>query len=222
MTRATNSRIAGFTFLFYIAVAFPSMVLFDRATGGGTMAAKLSSLALHASDVRLAAVLSLLGCFSALVLAVTLHALTRDQDPDLALLALTCRVGEGVTGAVTIPSLLGLLALATSAGASVPDSAAAQALVTFTLEPAPISAIFFSVGSTLFAWLFLRGRMVPVWLAWLGVVGSVVVMVALPLQLAGVLSGPVTQLMWIPVAVFELVLAVWLLVKGAAVPQVMR
>jgi hypothetical protein len=34
MTRTTNARIAGFTFLFYIAVAFPSMVLLERATSG--------------------------------------------------------------------------------------------------------------------------------------------------------------------------------------------
>ena len=219
MTRALNARIAGFTFLFYIAVAFPSLVLFDRATRGEAMSAKLSSLALHANDVRLAAVLTLLGCFSALVLAVTLYALTREQDPDLALLGLTCRVAEGVTGAVSIPSMLGLLALATATGANAPDSVAAPGLVTFTLEPAPIAATFFAVGSTIFSWLLLRGRIVPVWLAWLGVLGSAVAVVVLPLQLARVLTGPMTQLMWIPVAVFELVLAVWLIIKGAAMPR---
>ena len=32
MTRTTNARLAGFTFLFYIAIAFPSMVLLDNAT----------------------------------------------------------------------------------------------------------------------------------------------------------------------------------------------
>jgi len=31
MTRTANARIAGFTFLFCIAVAFPNMVLCDRA-----------------------------------------------------------------------------------------------------------------------------------------------------------------------------------------------
>src|SRR5207245_8967265 len=72
MTRTTNAKIAGFTYLFYIAVAFPSMVLFDRATSGEGMGAKLASMAQHATDVRLAVVLSLLGCFCALVLAVTL------------------------------------------------------------------------------------------------------------------------------------------------------
>ena len=60
--------------------------------------------------------------------------------------------------------------------------------------------------------------MVPVWLAWLGVVGSALVAVGLPLQLARVLTGPVTQFMWLPVAVFEVVVAFWLMIKGAAAP----
>jgi len=62
--------------------------------------------------------------------------------------------------------------------------------------------------------------MVPVWLAGLGVIASAVVAVALPLQVTEVLTGLVTRLMWLPVAVFELVLAVWLIVKGAAAPEV--
>ncbi len=219
MTRKTNSRIAGFTYLFYIAVAFPSMVLFDRATSGEGIGAKLASMAQHATDVRVAAVLSLLGCFSALVLAVTLYAITRDQDADLAMLALTCRVAEGVTGAVSIPATLGLLRLATATGANAPDAAASQALGGFVLEQNPlVAATFFAVGSTLFSWLLLRGRMIPIALAWLGVVASILLVVGLPLQLAGWLHGAVTQLMWLPMAGFELVVAVWLMVKGAAPP----
>jgi hypothetical protein len=34
MTRATNARIAGFTFLAYIAAGITSTVLFRRAAGG--------------------------------------------------------------------------------------------------------------------------------------------------------------------------------------------
>ncbi len=210
MTRKTNSRIAGFTYLFYIAVAFPSMVLFDRATSGEGMAAKLASMAQHATDVRVAVVLSLLGCFSAL-------AITREQDSDLAMLALTCRVAEGVTGAASIPATLGLLWLATATGANAPDAAATQALGAFVLQGSPlVAATFFAVGSTLFSWLLLRGRMIPSALAWLGVVASILLVVALPLQLAGLLHGAVTQLMWLPMAVFELVVALWLMIKGAA------
>ena len=217
MTRRTNARIAGIAYLLYIAAAFPSMLLSGRATSGAGMVEKLANMALHATDVRLAAVLSLIGCLCALVLAVTLYALTREQDRDLALLALTCRVAEGVTGAASIPTTLGLLALATAAGTNTPDPRAAGAVGAFVLaQPWLIGATFFAVGSTIFSWLLLSGRMVPVWLAGLGVVASAVVALALPLQLMEVLPGLVAQLMWLPVAVFELVLAVWLIGKGAA------
>lgn len=215
MTRTTNARIAGFTFLFYIAVAFPSMVLLSRATSGEGTAARLAGLAQHAADVHLAVVLSLAGCFSALVLAVTLYAMTREQDPDLAMLGLICRVAEGVTGAVSIPATLGLLWLATATGANAPARAGAQALGAFLLRPSPLDgATFFAVGSTLFSWLLLRGRMIPAALAWLGVVASILLVVGLPLQLGGVLHGPITSLMWLPMAAYEIPLGVWLLVKG--------
>jgi hypothetical protein len=219
MTRTTNARIAGFTFLFYIAAGIASLALFGRAAGGEGIAAKLAGIAQHASAVRVTVVLDLLQCFSALVLAVTLYAITREQDRDLAMLALTCRVGEGVIAAIGIPSTLGLLWLATAAGASAPDTAAAHALGAFLLRGnVALTATFFAVGSTLFSYLLLRGRMIPIPLAWLGVAASALLVVCLPLQLAGFLRGPVTSLMWFPMLAFEVPLALWLLIKGVAMP----
>jgi len=222
MTRTTNARIAGVTLLLYIAVGVAQMVLFGGATAGEGTAVRLANMAQHATDVRVNVVLGLLTCFVALALGVALYAITRDQDPDLAMLALTCRVGEGVVGAIFIPMTLGLLSLATAAGANAPDAAAAHALGSFVLMARRwnpiIGATFFAVGSTLFSWLLLRGRMVPVALAWLGVLASVLLVVGLPLQLAGVLRGSVTQLMWLPMAAFEIPLALWLLIKGVAMP----
>jgi hypothetical protein len=81
-----------------------------------------------------------------------------------------------------------------------------------------IGATFFAVGSTLFSWLLLRGRMVPVPLAWLGVLASVLLVVGLPVQLAGFFGGPVFGLMWLPMLVFEVALALWLLIKGVGIP----
>jgi hypothetical protein len=218
MTRTTNARIAGFTFLFYIAVALTGMVLSNRATSVEGTAAKLAGIARHASDVRVAIVLELLGCFAALVLAVTLYSITRDQDPDLAMLALTCRVAEGVIGAISLPRTLGRLWLATAAGADAPDPAAANALGALLLKlpswNTTIAATVFAVGSTLFSYLLLRGRMVPVALAWLGVLASILLVMGLPLQLVGVLRGTLTSLMWLPMLAFEVPLGLWLLIKG--------
>jgi len=58
--------------------------------------------------------------------------------------------------------------------------------------------------------------MIPAPLAWLGVAASVLLVVGLPLQLAGFLGGPVTSFIWLPMLAFEVPLALWLLVKGAA------
>jgi len=221
MTRTTNARVAGFTFLFYIAVALTGMILSSRATSAEGTAAKLAGIAQHASSVRVAVVLELLGCFSALVLAVTLYAITRDQDPHLAMLAMTCRVAEGVIGADSLSRPLGRLWLATAAGPDAPDPASANALAAFLLKlPAgwTVNATFFAVGSMLFSYLLLRGRMIPVALAWLGVIASILAVVVLPLDLVGILRGPITQLVWLPMLAFEVPLGLWFLIKGVAKP----
>jgi hypothetical protein len=120
------------------------------------------------------------------VLGVTLYSLTRDEDPDLALLALTCRVIEAIPG-----------------------------------HEAPI---FFAVGSTIFCWLLLRGRMIPVALAWLGVVASALLVIILPLQRAGLFGGrgswgsSMTWMIWMPALVFEIAFALWLIIKGVTAP----
>jgi hypothetical protein len=221
VTRTTNARIAGFTLLFYIAVGVTIMVLGSATSAEGT-AARLALIAQHALRVRITIILSLLTCVTALVLAVALYGITRDEDRDLAALALSFRVGEGMLAAIGPLATLGLLWLGTAGVAGAPDAAAADALGTFLLKVrgwnTNISATLFAVGSTLFSWLLLRGRMIPVPLASLGVVASVLLVVGLPLELAGFLAGPVTQLMWIPMAAFEIPLALWLLIKGVAVP----
>jgi hypothetical protein len=187
----------------------------------GDSVAKLARIGEHATNVRLAILITLLECFSALVLAVTLYGITRNQDHELAMLALVCRVAEGVLGTLIIPNYLGLLWLAkVEGGTGAPDIPTTNALGTFLLMPVPsvpIGTIFFAVGSTIFSWLLLRGHMVPVSIAWLGVFASGLLAVVLPLQLAGFPTGPLTgYYQWLPALVFQIVLALWLLIKGVA------
>ena len=165
MTLRTNARVAGFTYWIYFAAGIGGLML--------------------AGNAPATAVLSLVTSFSALVLGVTLYAITREQDPDLAMVGLTCRVIEAAPGH---------------------------------------GEIYFAVGSTVFCWLLLRGRMIPAALAWLGVMASALLVVLLPVQIAGFFGGPrtwsspVTWAVWLPLLVFELTLAMWLITKGVAVP----
>ncbi len=225
MTRTANARIAGFTYLFYAAIGICLELLMHRARSvDSDSAGKLARIGEHATDVRIAILITLLECFSALVLAVTLYGITRDQDRELAMLALVCRVAEGVLGTLIIPNYLGLLWLAKAGGATgATDVPTTNALGTFLLMPVPsvpIGTIFFAVGSTIFSWLLLRGRMVPVSIAWLGVLASGLLAVVLPLQLAGFSTAPLTgYYQWLPALVFQVVLALWLLIKGVATPE---
>jgi len=223
MTRTTNARIAGFTFLLYIVAGIASLILFRRATGGNEIPARLATLAQHSSDISAIVILGLIQSFSALTLGVTLWALTRDEDADLAMLGLGCRAAEGIIGAMSISGTLALVALAKSNPIDAAAGAATNTLAAYLLrDDVALSATFFAVGSTLFAYLLLRGRMIPISLAWIGVVASVILVVGLPLRLAGLLGGTVASLMWLPMLAFEVPVAVWLLTKGVSAPRVVR
>jgi hypothetical protein len=194
-----------------------------RAFGVEGDAATLARFGVYAADVRIDVLIKVLEVFSALVLAVTLYGITRDEDHELAMLALICRVAEGVFLALSIPSYLGLVWLAKAGvGPGALDSSTTNTLRTFMLMPVPsvpLSTIFFAVGSTIFSYLFLRGRIVPVAIAWMGVFASGLLAVALPLQLAGVPTGPLHgYYQWLPALVSQTALALWLLVKGVALP----
>lgn len=163
MSIRTNSKLAGVTFLLYIVAGITGMML----------------SAAHPADKLITLVTSL----CALLLGVTLYAITRSVDADLALLALACRIVESVPGGD--------------------------------------GTMYFAVGSTIFAWLFLRGRLVPAALAWLGVVASALLVVILPLQRLGALpsagwTAGATWILWLPALIFEIALSVWLLTKGVA------
>lgn len=225
MTRNTNARVAGFTYLFYAAVGVCIEALMHQARGAEPGAAELVRIGQHATNVRLSILIVLLECVSALVLGVTLYGITRDQDHELAMMVLVCRVAEGVLGMFNIPNYLGLLWLAhPGGGAAAPDIATTNALRTLLLMPVPtvpLGTIFFAVGSTIFCWLLLRGRMVPVSIAWLGLFASGLLAVLLPLQLAGFSTGPLHgYVQWVPALIFQIVLALWLLIKGVATQAV--
>jgi hypothetical protein len=171
--------------------------------------------------VRVNALLGLATSFVALTLGVALYGLTREEDHELAMLALMCRVAEGVVGSLPALASRGLLWLASNGSTGVPSEsalAAAELLVKLRGLLPLLGATFFAVGSLLFAHLLLRGRMIPRSLALLGVVASAVLVLLLPGQLAGIIGSPVTSYMWAPMAVFEVVLAVWLLAQGTTVP----
>ena len=217
MTRRMNAKVAGVTYLLYIVLGISSLIL-GGATSADAIATRLTLIGQNVLQTRIELLLSVTVGFVAITLAVSLYGLTRDEDNELSVLGLVCRGAEGLMGVLPIPTL-GLLWLATTPPGSNPsDTVATHALATFLVQlsrwQVVIASILFAAGSTVFCYLLLRGRMIPIPLAWLGLFASVLLVIALPIQLVGVLRGPVTQLIWLPMLAFEVPVALWLIIKG--------
>jgi hypothetical protein len=199
------------------------MMVSARTGAGDTVAAQLANIAQHATAVRLTALLVFLTFIAALSLGVSLYALTKDADRDLALFALGCRATEGALAAYAAVRSLSVLSVAIASTAAE-NAAPAQALGALLLKERGASGLFaalcFAIGSTVFSFLFLKARSIPSWLSGLGVFASALLVVLLPLQIAGFIRAPITNFMWLPMLVFELVLAFWLIFKGVSKPLV--
>lgn len=214
MTVKASSRLAGFTFLFYIVMGILPMVLFAPVAKVDGTTAKLTAMAQHATLMRSGALFSLVNMANALVLGAALYALTRTIDRDLALIALLFRVAEGILSPVSAFTRRALLTIATE---PAPDLPLATLLFKTQGFAYLLGATCFAAGSTIFAFLFLRSRSIPVWLAWLGFAGSLLILIGLPLEILALLPSPLDSLMWIPIAFSEVIFAFWLLFRE---PQV--
>ncbi|HME89282.1 MAG TPA: DUF4386 domain-containing protein [Chthoniobacterales bacterium] len=221
MSRTTIARLTGFTYLFYIATSIIGTSFFTRITKGDGISATLTDIAAHTPQMNMSFVLALLTVFEALIVAVALYALTRDQDANLALLALTCRVVEAVLNTVPAIALLALLSVALQASTATGSEASNLNLLgSFLLKlqgwSVIVSAPVFGVGSALYYFLFARGRSIPVPLAYFGVLSSALLVVAIPLEGMQLLKGAMTFYAWLPSLFFELIFAPWLIIKGIA------
>ncbi len=221
MTSQRNARIAGAAFLLYIAIGIGQMIVGRGVSAGDGMAARLATLGAHTTQVQINVLLGFASCLAAWVLGVTLYALTREADRDIARFGLVCRVGEGIVGALPMLASLALLWIATGGietrDAAGSNSTAATLFYVRSLLPL-LSALCFAAGSLAFSWLFLRAESIPGVLAWIGVASSLLLVVLLPLQLVGIVRGAITQWMWLPAAAFEIPVGLLLLIRGVRQP----
>ena len=221
MTATTNSRIAGVTFLAYIVTGLSSMYVDTQILRGAEdIATRLANIAQSTSLMQLQILLTLLSAACAIVIAVTIYGLTREIDRELAMLAFVFRVAEGIVIIMATLVLIASMSVAASATGGSADNAHFLAMGTVlqkieSVIGMGVAALCFAAGSTFYCYLFLKGRSIPTALAWLGFLGSLLITIILPLQLAGYLkASPLTSYMWMPMLLFELILAFWLIFKG--------
>jgi hypothetical protein len=172
------------------------------------------------------------GC---VILNLALYELLAPVHRSLARLAALWRLAEvSVGGAIAVSSfmVLSLLSGADYLQAFQPRELQALARLFVGAQPYGymIVLLFFGFGSTTYMVLLVKSRYVPKALALLGLGGSVlVVLFALtrmlfPASVAAVRALPAVALgslavIFAPIIGFEIILGLWLLVKGVRIPE---
>ena len=181
----------------------------------------LGKVAASQSHLALGALLVLAMGLALAMIPVVLYPILRKYDEVLALGTVVFRGAiEAVAYMATASVWLALVVLARDhaavAAAGAPHvQTLTGLLVTVQGSVATwLTAIVFSIGSLLFYFLFYRSRLVPRWLSVWGIAGAVLYL-ATPLT---EMFGHGMGFLMAPLAVAEIVFAVWLIVKGLAAP----
>jgi hypothetical protein len=217
-TYRSNAIIAGILYIIGTVSGILSLVLSAPVRDTQDL---LTSVAANADQMRVAALFVLLMGLSLAMFSVVLYPILRKQSEVLALGYVVFRGAlETVTYFVTAIGWLLLLALSqmvVRAGAPAASSfQASGALLLKAGDLTSLTGIIFCLGALMFYAVLYQSKLVPRWISVWGLVALVPYLAAEFLALFALLDPLSTTgvLMHIPLAVQEMVLAVWLIVKG--------
>ena len=210
------ARVAGFLFLWLIITGLAGAITISHIVGSGTFAERAKRVAASEHLYRLALSSELVETLSAAVLAFSLYVTLRPVDGLLAQLAMYWRLGESFIGAGGMLGAYLTLRLYTSpqsGGALGADQSEALLGLTDAAGFAAynISAIFFSIGSILFCYLFFKSRYIPRILSAFGIFASVIVTIMCFGSLIFPEHAATLQYGWAPMAIFEVLTGFWLM-----------
>jgi hypothetical protein len=216
-THKTTARIAGALFIIATAASLLSLA-FLGSVGSPDY---LTKIAENEGQVALGVLIRFIAAFASAAIAISLYPVLRRYRQGLALGAAGFRIIEGMLytlGAVSVLLLLTLSQEFVKTGAGDPAYFHTSGTLLKALDDwTGLAGVFaFYVGGLLYYCVFYQTRLVPRWLAAWGVGGVVLGTVAAMLVLFGVTgSMSSTQMVLnIPIGLQEMVLAVWLIVKG--------
>ena len=215
-------RCLGAAFVFQFATSLAAGML-SASILAGSITEVLPNISSSLGQMRMTIVLELLTSVGIIVMTSLLYVVLRDQIRAVALVALGLWMAEAVMLAVKTLGLYGLLAVSAEyVDAGTPAAAAYYYEPVGTLSlgisqhAGDIGMLFFCLGGLLWYYLLFQSRIVPRLLSLWGLVAVPLVLVATVLLIWDHSLDPSIALyaLYVP---FELVLGLWLLIKGATV-----
>ncbi|MEH7122669.1 DUF4386 domain-containing protein [Bacillus sp. JJ1773] len=213
------AKIVGVLFILAAVSAVAGLILYDPILNGPDY---LINGTEHANQVVLGAVMELILVVSAVGTAITMFPILRKYNETIALGHVCFRFLEAIIITIGVISVLSLLTLSREFVAlGSPDTASFQTsgIVlhaihdwTFLLGP----NFMLGINTMMYSYIFYKTKLVPRFIAILGMTGATLIFICALFVMFGVFPQLSVWggILAIPVAANEMILAVWLIVKG--------
>ncbi|MCW3974950.1 MAG: DUF4386 domain-containing protein [Candidatus Bathyarchaeota archaeon] len=177
----------------------------------------LTNASENENKVILGAFLVLIDSVAVAGIGVVIYPILKKHNEALALGYAGARIAEGILFTVNVIIILTLLTLSQEfVIAGAPDVFYYQTLGTLLLVAGDWSFLFgfglaFTLSALILNFVLYQSKLIPRWLSVWGLVGAALLWVYYSLQ---PLSINIVDILFLPIAVQEMVFAVWLIVKG--------
>ncbi|MBT2632500.1 DUF4386 domain-containing protein [Bacillus sp. ISL-101] len=218
-TTKKSAKIVGVLFILAAVTAIIGLILYKPILNGPDYLINGSE---HANQVTLGALMELILVASAIGTATTMFPILRRYNETIALWHVCFRFLEAIVITIGVISVLSLLTLSREFVASgSPDTASFQtsgivlkAIHDWTFMLGPLFML--GINTMMYSYIFYKTKLVPRFIPLLGMTGATLVFICALLVMFGVIQqisvwGAILAL---PVAANEMILAVWLIVKG--------
>jgi hypothetical protein len=220
-TDDTHRKTATIAGVLFIIATFASILstLFLKSVNASDYLVAVSA---NQSQVTAGALLLFIAAITSAGIAISLYSLLKKYNKGLALGAVCFRLIEAAFYLVGVLGLLLLLTLSQEfVKAGTPDASSFQILGTvllagrnwagFVLAPS-----VFGIGALMYYYIFYQSNLIPRWLSGWGLIGATLMIAASMLVMFNFigLMSTIFIVLVIPIAIQEMVLAFWLIIKG--------
>jgi len=218
------ARVAGLAYIVIIMLGIFSVSFIESSLViPGNDAATVNNIMVNELRFRISVAGEIMMFVFVVLLSLALYVILKTVNKNLALLALLWRLGEAIIGG-GITVLSGLIPLLLLNREVAFETEQLHALVGLFLgvrnAGLDVVLIFIGMGGTLFCYLFLKSKYVPKILAAWGMLTyiSMLILAFTSIFLPN-LSETIKMAFYAPGGLFEIIIGLWLLIKGINVKQ---
>lgn len=208
-----TARIVGILFIIGTVAGVLSVVFIGPVSD----VPQLHQIAANSNGLRLAALCVLIMALALAFIPLVIYPMARRHNERLAVGYIVFRGAlETMTYLLTVAGWLYLLTLSKTSFADLPLASVLTELLLEAAAPSSLTTFVFIAGALMFYLLLYQARLVPRWLAGWGLVAAIPYLTAEFMLWFGLIDHMSTMdaLLRLPLGIQEMVLAVWLIVKG--------